>query len=223
VRATGPLRPERVVHVLSQVAGALAEAHGAGLIHRDIKPDNILLTRRGGVVDLAKVVDFGLVKEIETESSRSTGVTHDNAIVGTPLYMAPECIRGAALRDGRSDLYSLGAVAYFLLTGVHVFEGKSVIEICSQHLERAPTPPSQRLGAPIPGDLEAIVLTCLAKEPSDRPSARELQARLARCASSGKWTTEHAEEWWDRHGARLTRREVAIESSLSVAVDIARR
>jgi serine/threonine-protein kinase len=220
VRLSGPMPPARVVHVLVQVAGALAEAHGGNLIHRDIKPDNILLTRRGGLFDFAKVVDFGLVKELD--ASEAIDLTHENAILGTPLYMAPECIRGKALRDGRSDLYALGAVGYFLITGEHVFEGESVLEICGQHLERKPEPPSARLGAPVPADLEAILLDCLAKRPEERPkSALELEQRLRACESYGGWTSTDAERWWRDYGPELEPQETSLADT--IAVDLAGR
>jgi hypothetical protein len=198
VAGDGPQDPARVVHVLRQVLGALAEAHGIGLVHRDVKPGNVLLCDRGGVPDVAKVLDFGLVKELESD----TGLSLEGALVGTPMYLAPEAIRSPAA-DPRADLYSVGAVGYFLLTGSHVFEGKSVIEICSQHLHAAPVPPSARLGRPLPEGIEAWVLACLAKDPAERPrSAAEAAAALER-TSPRPWTPEEARAWWVGKGRAL--------------------
>ena len=172
VRLEGPQPAGRVVRILQQVSGALAEAHGIGLIHRDVKPANIILCQRGGLPDVAKVVDFGLVKRIEVEPSDSTtAVTAANVLVGTPLYMAPEALKGEGTVDARSDLYALGAVAYFLLTGTPVFQARTVLEVFAHHLSTPPETPSVRLGRPIDPDLERLVLQCLAKSPG-RPAAR---------------------------------------------------
>jgi serine/threonine-protein kinase len=132
--------------VLRQVASALVEAHGIGLIHRDIKPENIILCERGGIPDVAKVVDFGLVRDLEPASGAR--LTQANVIQGTPLYLSPEAIRAPDAVDARSDLYGLGAVGYYLLTGTHVFGGATTVEVCSHHLHTRPVPPSER---PIPG------------------------------------------------------------------------
>ncbi len=202
VAADGPQPPGRAVHILRQVLEALAEAHGVGLVHRDVKPGNVILCERGGVSDVAKVVDFGLVKDLEADGR----TTHEATLVGTPLYLAPEAIRSPAA-DARADLYSVGAVAYFLLTGHHVFEGGTVIEICGHHLHTPPTPPSERLGRPLPDALEAWVLACLEKDPARRPpSASGAAARLARCGLSGDWTPEQARTWWATKGRALARR-----------------
>ena len=199
VGASGPQPPARVVHVLTQVAGALREAHDLKLIHRDIKPSNIMLCDQGGVPDVAKVVDFGLVKTLETD--RDATLTNPAAITGTPLYMAPEALTDPEALDGRSDLYSLGAVAYYLLTGTHVFGGNTLVEICAHHLHTRPEPIHARLGAPVPADLEALVLDCLAKERDKRPrDAHELLERLTRCTSSGQWSEAEARAWWQRWG-----------------------
>ena len=201
VAAEGPQPPGRTVHILRQVLEALAEAHGSGLVHRDVKPGNIILCERGGVSDVAKVVDFGLVKDLEAEGR----TTHEATLVGTPLYLAPEAIRSPDA-DARADLYSVGAVAYFLLTGRHVFEGGTIIEICGHHLHTAPIPPSERLSRPLPDALEAWVLACLEKDPARRPpSAAEAAARLARCGLSGEWTPEQARDWWATKGRALAR------------------
>ena len=203
VRADGPQAPERVIHILTQVCGALREAHEVDLIHRDIKPANIILTTRGGEPDVVKVVDFGLVKHVDTGGEDATVTAARNLLIGSPLYMSPEAIRTPDEVDARSDLYALGAVGYYLLTGQAVFDGDTFIDICSQHLQADPTPPSKRLGLPVPSDLEALVMDCLAKAPDDRPpSARAMSERLRACANATGWTTEAAASWWAAHRAR---------------------
>ena len=141
VRISGPQPPARVLCILHQICGSLREAHGQGLIHRDIKPSNIMLCERGGLYDVVKVLDFGLVKEIQQEKPE---LTQPNTIVGTPFYLAPELITDASAFSPLSDLYALGGVAYYLLTGHNVFEGTSAVEICAMHLHDEPVPPSQR-------------------------------------------------------------------------------
>jgi eukaryotic-like serine/threonine-protein kinase len=194
----GPVEPARVIHILAQVTGALAEAHALDLIHRDIKPANIILTERPDEPDVVKVVDFGLVKSFGGNLVESA----TDAITGTPLYMAPEAITQPDTVDGRSDLYAVGAVAYFLLTGQHVFEAATVFEVCSKHMLEAPVPPSVRLGKPLPADLEALVLACLAKDRNDRPaSAAVLRTSLLACADAGRNDQAAAREWWRAHRA----------------------
>jgi hypothetical protein len=202
VKSGGPLPPARVIHALRQACGALAEAHGLGLVHRDIKPANIILTERAGELDVVKVVDFGLVRHIDAGGAEVTA-TAANVLTGTPLYMAPEAIRSEDAVDGRSDLYALGAVAYFLLTGQPVFEAQTLVEVCAHHLHTAPVPPSQRTRTRIPADLEALVLRCLAKSPDERPAtARVLRDALERCADAGGWSAEEATRWWAAWRAR---------------------
>jgi serine/threonine-protein kinase len=193
VRQHGPQASGRVVRILTQAAGALAEAHEAGLVHRDIKPANILLCHRGLDRDFVKVVDFGLVREVRTDED--PGLTGPGAIAGTPLYMPPEAISGGTL-DPRSDLYALGAVGYYLVTGTPPFEGKTIVEVCAHHLHTPPTPPHERLGSDVPAGLEAILLACLAKHPAERPeSARALIARLE-SVEVEPWTAREADAWW---------------------------
>ena len=168
VRESGPLPPGRAVHILRQVCEALAEAHGAGLIHRDIKPANILLSELGGISDFAKVLDFGLVKDVK--GSDDAQLTREGVFAGTPQYLAPEAIQGGTSSDPRSDLYALGAVAYYLLTGTTVFQGRFV-EVIQSHLLNAPEAPSARLGRPLPPKLERLVLDCLEKDPLVGPTA----------------------------------------------------
>lgn len=194
----GPQPESRVMHLLGQVAGALAEAHGIGLIHRDIKPANIMLCERGGMPDVAKVVDFGLVKKVGSNNDQVT-LTATNTIAGTPHYLAPESITRPDLIDARADLYALGAVGYFLLTGAPPFAGRSIVEICGQHLHSAPEPPSQRLGRPMNTGLEALLLACLAKTPENRPrDALDFAARLAECDGEQRWSPAAATAWWAR-------------------------
>ena len=201
VKADGPQPPARIVRILEQVSRALAEAHGVGLVHRDIKPGNIILCERGGEPDVAKVVDFGLVKRFLPSDSEATMLaTSAQTLLGTPLYMAPESIAGTGEIDARSDLYALGAVGYLLLTGTPVFQARSVVEVLAHHLHTPPEPPSRRLGRPVPAELEQVLLQCLAKSVDDRPSsARALRARLASIRTSNSWTEDDAARWWLRY------------------------
>jgi eukaryotic-like serine/threonine-protein kinase len=179
VRRDGPLTAARVVHILRQVCESLEEAHDAGLVHRDIKPANIHLGRVGREPDFVKVLDFGLVKSIEGGKGEDPLATIAGMTLGTPAYMAPEMV-GSETIDGRADLYSLGCVAYFLLTGQLVFQGDTAIQTMFMHIQQEPVPPSQRTENPIPPALERLILTCLAKQPDDRPaSAADLAAGLA--------------------------------------------
>jgi serine/threonine-protein kinase len=204
----GPQPEARVIHLLEQAAASLAEAHGAGLIHRDIKPANIMVVDRGGISDLVKVLDFGLVKDLGAKAGDSRRadptLTAADSITGTPLYMAPEAIVAPDTIDARADVYALGAVGYWLLTGTHVFNGNSIVEVCAHHLHSSPEPPSLRLRGPISTDLETLILDCLAKRPEDRPgSARILRERLRACGSAQGWTNEEAAGWWVRHRHEL--------------------
>jgi eukaryotic-like serine/threonine-protein kinase len=177
VRSEGPQAPERVIGILLQIATGLAEVHGLGLVHRDIKPENILLCRGADGEESVKLIDFGLVKDMHDASAEPA-----STIVGTPLYIAPEALTMPEAVDARSDLYGLGAVAHFLLSGEPVFGGRSVLEACSHHLFTAPEPLSRVVGWVIESQLERLVLDCLAKEPSARPAdAHELIQRLDRC------------------------------------------
>jgi eukaryotic-like serine/threonine-protein kinase len=200
----GPVPPGRAVRVLRQVCAALAEAHGIGLIHRDIKPANILLCERGGFPDIAKVLDFGLVREIT--GAGDPRLTAENVLHGTPQYLAPEAIRKMESIDARSDIYALGAVAYFLLTGTEVFSGRA-LEVIHHHLQTEPEPLSQRLGQPFPPKLEAVVLACLSKDPDGRPeSARALADALHACDDVTPWDELDARRFWQE---RATRRGAA--------------
>ena len=194
VQIFGPQCPTRVLRILNQVCGSLREAHEQGLIHRDIKPANIMLCERGGLYDVVKVLDFGLVKDVQQDAPE---LTQEGKLVGTPLYLAPELIADASNFSPASDLYALGGVGYYLLTGCNVFEGASAVEICAMHMHDAPLAPSQRLGRKIPADLEAIVMMCLAKPPGERPqSAEAMAAMLARCSCFADWSWQQAQQWW---------------------------
>ena len=181
VRRDGPLPPARVIHILRQICDSLEEAHRAGLVHRDIKPANIHLGRVGLRDDFVKVLDFGLVKSVA--GSEDSVASTEGLTPGTPTYMAPEIAQGGVV-DGRADLYAVGCVAYYLLTGRVVFEGETAIQVILKHLEQWPVPPSRRTELPVPRALEEIVLACLAKRPEDRPrSAAELSRLLAAAAA----------------------------------------
>ncbi len=202
VQTHGPLPPERAIHLLRQVCDSLAEAHHRGLVHRDVKPANVFTCRLGLQVDFVKVLDLGLVKGSagEGEASSDTELTVDGAVPGSPAYMAPEAIRGQGELDGKTDLYSLGCVAFWLLTGHRVFEGSNSLELVAAHLQDPPPSPSQQLGRPLPAQLEAVVLECLAKEPDARPaSAEEISRRLATVPVEEPWDEERAEAWWAEH------------------------
>jgi tRNA A-37 threonylcarbamoyl transferase component Bud32 len=189
----GPLPEGRVVQVLKQVCGSLAEAHSIGLIHRDVKPANILLNRRGGMYDVVKLLDFGLVKATDGSSDSKTR----EGVVGTPLYMSPEACRTPEAVDARSDLYAVGAVGYFLLTGTPVFSGSSVMEILNQQVTAPVQPPHERLGRAVSSELESLLMRCLAKSAADRPAtAVVVIEELERCPA-GEWTQALARKWWD--------------------------
>ena len=184
VERHGPLPPGRVVYLLRQVCGALREAHAAGLIHRDIKPSNIFAARRGGMDDVAKLLDFGLV--LPAATVRAAHLSGEGQILGTPLFMSPEQATGGRELDERSDIYSLGAVAYYLLTGRPPFDGEDGIAVMIAHA-RDPVVPPSRVRAGIPEDLERVVLRCLAKDPAERfPDAESLERALARCACAAE-------------------------------------
>jgi serine/threonine-protein kinase len=178
VEEQGPQPAARVAHILAQAAEALAEAHAAGVVHRDIKPANLILCDHARRPDLIKVVDFGLVKEI---AGSEADATHANTLTGTPLYMAPEAVAAPEEVDGRADVYALGAVGYFLLTGRPPFVGRSVVEVLGQHLHAPVVPPSKREPS-VPAGLERLLLSCLAKSPLDRPDAATMVAALQACA-----------------------------------------
>jgi serine/threonine-protein kinase len=203
VDADGPQSPERVVHILVQVCAALAEAHGIGLVHRDVKPSNIMLCNRGGIADFVKVLDFGLAKDLS--GRKDPQLSQSVTLIGTPLYVAPELVSNQATIDGRVDLYAVGAVAYFLLTGTPVFSGNTTFEVCAKHLSIVPETPSRRLGRPLPPELEALVMQCLAKDPGARPASAEALGERLRALSVGTWDLAKAKTWWQDKGAAIER------------------
>jgi serine/threonine-protein kinase len=180
------------VYLLRQVCGALREAHAAGLIHRDVKPGNVIVCDRGGTPDVAKLLDFGLARDVRGGGAE---LTQDGVIPGTPAYMAPEQASGASV-DARADVYAMGGLAYFLLTGRPPFLGPSAMKVLAAHLYELPAPPS-RLRPDVPADLDAVVLRCLAKAPADRfPDMASLEAALGACESAGQWSPAEAAAWW---------------------------
>ena len=194
----GPQPVPRVIHILDQICGSLYEAHSLGLVHRDIKPANIMLNRRGGEPDVIKVLDFGLVKAMDEQ--RQAGLTQQASLTGTPLYMSPEAIQMPNSVDARSDIYAVGAVGYFLLTGQPVFEAENLVDLCQKHVATPPVPPSERTRVPIPTELENAILACLDKSRAKRPqTARDLALLIARCIEATQWSIEDADAWWGRH------------------------
>ena len=195
VRTTGPVSAGRAIYLLRQVCDSLEEAHARGLVHRDIKPANLHVGRVGLKDDVIKVLDFGLVKSVDRLDDGQTLATQANLTPGTPAYMAPELINGEPI-DGRTDLYALGCVAYYLLTGALVFEAETAMQILVKHASATPLPPSQRTELPVPPALDEIVLACLAKDPAGRPqSAKELSRQLA-TVKVEPWDESQAAEWW---------------------------
>src|SRR4051812_17675704 len=200
VERFGPVPPERAVSLLRQACASLEEAHARGLVHRDIKPSNIFTCRMGLEVDFIKVLDFGLVKAVGEGGRDETLLTAPDSTTGTPAYIAPEVIRGDRVADHRVDIYTLGCVAYWLLTGRLVFTAPNAIQVMYQHANATPVPPSQQSEMDIPPALDRVVLACLAKHPEDRPqSAGELSHRLAAVAAANSWSDERASKWWERH------------------------
>jgi hypothetical protein len=218
VRRHGPQPADRVVHILIQVCGALHEAHTVKLIHRDIKPANIILCERGTVLDVAKVVDFGVVKEIARDTAASAPV-----VLGTPAYVAPEAVTDPDHITHAVDLYALGAVGYFLITGHRLFEGKTAVEVCVQHVTQAPRPPSQLVA--IAPALEAVLMTCLAKQPADRhASAAALAEALEALAPAGDWHKADAVRWWDAfRKTQADDAQVSATPTLTITVDLGSR
>ncbi len=197
VKRYGPVSAERAIFLLQQVCHSLAEAEAHGLVHRDIKPSNILVCRYGGEHDFIKVLDFGIVKVTQ---AREAIVTQENIVRGTPAFIAPEQVLSSGQIDSRADIYSVGCVAYWLLTGDLVFRGDTPIAVMMHHAHTAPVPVSQRSELPIPPELDRLILSCLEKDPAKRPqSARELARRLAEIPVATPWSEELAATWWSRH------------------------
>jgi serine/threonine-protein kinase len=207
VRRFGPLPPPRTVHLLAQVCESLAEAHAEGLIHRDIKPANVYVCRYGLETDFVKVLDFGLVKpqqqRAEVEALR---LTAGDIMGGTPAYMAPEQVLGDRPVDARTDIYAVGCLGYWLLTGQLVFEGETAMQLAMHHLQTPAVPPSARSELAVPRALDRLMLACLAKDPAHRPeSAVALGDRLRECRGEDEWTRADAQRWWDTHAPRPAR------------------
>ena len=225
----GPQPEGRVVHILTQICDSLAEAHALGLIHRDIKPGNIFLCRRGGVPDCVKVLDFGLVREYRAGGAEETSPAGEGLIEGTPWFTPPEAIRGSAPSDPRSDLYSLGALGYFLLTGQYIFNAETIAEIHEKQLTAVPIPPSQRTTQPISREMEQLLLGCLEKDMNLRPqSVLELRARLIATPAAADWTPEARATWWaayDKQPAVSETETAAADSKAlaTVSIDLASR
>jgi serine/threonine-protein kinase len=223
VERFGPQPSGRVVHILLQVCGALHEAHAAQLIHRDIKPANIILCERGTVLDVAKVVDFGLVKEITRDTDAATQV-----VLGTPAYVAPEAVTDPDHITHAVDLYGLGAVGYFLVTGRRLFEGKTAVDVCIQHVTQPPRPPSALPGVAIGPELEAVLMRCLAKQPAERyPSAAALAEALEALPPAADWSKTCAAAWWERFRRSQAVLQAASAAStartLTITVDLGSR
>jgi eukaryotic-like serine/threonine-protein kinase len=218
VRKHGPQPSGRVAQILAQVCGALGEAHDKQIIHRDIKPANIILCQRGGMPDVAKVVDYGLVKEIT-----ANGGGHSQVILGTPAYVAPEAVTDPEHVGPGADLYALGAVGYFLLTGKRVFEGKTAVDVCIQHVTAMPRPPSEATTSYIQPELEMILMKCLAKKPEERfGTAIEMAAAIRALPAAKDWDVPDAHLWWREFQAQ----EQCVTGELStmtITVDLGRR
>jgi CHASE1-domain containing sensor protein len=203
----GGQAPERVVSILMHICAALAEAHAIGLVHRDIKPANIMLCRRGGIWDFVKVLDFGLAKDLT--ASGTANLSQSTELLGTPLYLAPEAVLGRPI-DARVDIYALGAVAYFVLTGSTVFDGGTALEVYVKTVSQPPEPVAQRLGREPCRALEALIMQCLAKDPSERPASADVLARALRDTGVRPWSADEADRWWREHGQRVTDRVHAV-------------
>jgi eukaryotic-like serine/threonine-protein kinase len=200
VRRHGPIPSDRVIFLLRQVCHSLSEAESCGLVHRDIKPANIFLCRYGEEYDFIKVLDFGIAKAAHDTTDTGMTLTRDMVVRGTPAFIAPEQALGASEVDGRADIYATGCVAYWLLTGQLVFTADTPMGLLMHHAKTLPAPPSAMTELPIPAALDQLVMSCLAKDPADRPqSARELSRRLAEIDGSSDWTQERAHAWWGMH------------------------
>jgi hypothetical protein len=209
VELNGPIPPDRTVYILRQVCGSLAEAHGFGLIHRDIKPANIMLCERGGQLDVVKVLDFGMAK---ASGSDRLDLTQANVVMGTPHYLAPEAIKARGQVDGRSDLYAVGAMAWYMLMGRNLFEAETPIAVARKHLNEAPTSIRDAFGPGLPDDLAAVIMNCLEKDPDKRPhDAAELRDLFGECRCAHEWTQRRAAVWWKERGEQIAPGEPKTE------------
>jgi serine/threonine-protein kinase len=197
VERHGPVPPGRAIHFLMQACDSLGEAHALGLVHRDIKPSNILACRMGLRCDFVKVLDFGLVKRDSRRGDDETHLSNAGTVSGTPAFMSPEYISGAATVSAASDIYALGCVAYWLLTGRNVFTAPNATMMMLQHLQNVPVPPSHRSPVPVPPEFESIVMRCLSKIPDERPAdASALLTMLRELDGRPEWTDRDASDWW---------------------------
>lgn len=201
VRRFGPLPAERVIALLRQACRSLIEAHAAGLVHRDVKPANLFVCKLGIEYDFLKILDFGIVKL--GAGSEETMLTAANILAGTPAYLAPELIRGDVKVDGRADVYCLGCVAYWMLTGSLVFPAETAMDMAIKHATKTPEPPSKISELAVPEDLERIIMACLGKSPDDRPDASDLWRGLGQIELGETWTPDRAEQWWRLHVPEL--------------------
>jgi serine/threonine-protein kinase len=197
VTTFGPQSAARVADLMKQMCASLEEAHRKGLVHRDLKPSNVMVCKLALAHDVVKVLDFGLAKAVR--SSDVSQLTMEGVATGTPGYMAPEIAMGQGEVDARADIYALGCVGYFLLTGSLVFTDSNPMAMALKHVQAAPDPPSQRTELPIPASLETVIMRCLGKQPSDRPSSAREVARLVGACDIGPWTADDADEWWQRN------------------------
>jgi len=205
VREFGPLPADRALFLLEQACHSLADAHARGLVHRDVTPANIYACRMGLEYDFVKVLDFGLVKFNDRGAMQETLMTAAHTATGTPAYMAPEIILNEGEVDERADVYAVGCVAYYLLTGQLVFEADTAMKMFLQHVQATPIPPSQRSELPIPREVDALVLACLEKDPARRPQdARQLLRMMRQCRSAQTWDNDSAQRWWEMHLSELT-------------------
>ncbi len=219
----GPMPPARAVHVLRQACDSLAEAHTRGLIHRDVKPANVHLCRMGLLHDFVKVLDFGIVKSQHNLATGPSIATAADRMIGTPAFMPPEMALGGVV-DGRADIYGLGCLGYWLLTGELVFDGATTYEVVAQHINAVPVPPSTRSGLPIPVTLDDVILDCLAKDPERRPpDGLELSRRLATSVLHEPWSEQDAERWWRTHLPRPRGEPPAAASEQVLATRPSRR
>jgi serine/threonine-protein kinase len=221
VREFGPLPPERAIHLLRQACHSLAEAHEGGFIHRDVKPANIYVCRYGLEWDFVKLLDFGLVKSSALSDSRERQLTAAGMIAGTPGYMSPEMGRGSPDVDWRSDIYSLGSVGYWLLTGETLFGEGTPIEVVVDHIQKPPIAPSRRAPVPVPEELDAAILSCLAKDPNNRPQTmQELSRLLGGVRVVQPWTEERARRWWLEFG--MSPRKPRLDEDTERSTDVPR-
>jgi serine/threonine-protein kinase len=203
VNRFGPVEVERAIRVLLQICDSLGEAHAQGLIHRDIKPANVYLCRYGRDVDFVKVLDFGLVKTGGAEHQTEVNLTRDHHPGGTPAFMAPEQVLGHDPVDARSDIYAVGCLAYWLVTGQLVFSGRTAMETMLQHVQNQPVPPSQRTELRVPEALDQLILSCLAKNPNDRPASVDVLAARLRQVETVEWPSALVRTWWDTHRPKV--------------------